>query len=449
MSGSFREARKSTRNEGYHVTAFGKNSSNVRWDYLDSRKKAAAGVWTAFRDAHQALLEAAFVNGKDSVTLHVPEARGGQRSYLVDLLALRQANLKTGTKRAVRRSAGGMAPQDGQQQVPWRDMPNGSKSDDEGIISACPKLHRKALLLLSPIFNAIKRDSASEVTAVTTAEPSLVGVPFEIDTIDGAFGSVGYWSFGDLRRFTLSDDPFEGLKIVEGSLLQVAKANGKEKAAAAVAAAEALVQQHDLIDRSCHMAASGVLVPLHRFSLTLVGPSAAGKTSLVRSLLHKEFVGEHESTELFEVSNVHTHDVDAQHWNPTEHPISEIEMALAATIQRQLADESEDCQARSMGAAREVNRITEEMAAEEMLRMDTNGDGQVNRAEFVNSGGTLADFDRFDSDHNNILDLSEVHSMVVAKQRTGRLPKESSTEPVNEAQSRGSGHTYCKEISAR
>ena len=75
-------------------------------------------------------------------------------------------------------------------------------------------------------------------------------------------------------------------------------------------------------------------MPLNRFNLTLVGPSGAGKTSLVRSLMRTPFEKRHLSTELVELSSVHTHDINTRQW-VNEDALSEVEMALAGMVESQ------------------------------------------------------------------------------------------------------------------
>ena len=48
----------------------------------------------------------------------------------------------------------------------------------------------------------------------------------------------------------------------------------------------------------------------------------------------------------------------------------------------------------------------------EMQRMDTDGDGVISREEYVQAGGDMGDFDKFDSDGSGKLDMNEVQAFV-------------------------------------
>jgi hypothetical protein len=61
-------------------------------------------------------------------------------------------------------------------------------------------------------------------------------------------------------------------------------------------------------------------------------------------------------------------------------------------------------------------RSVRRKAADTMARMDADGDGQVCKEEFVASGGTVEEFERFDRNGDGMLHREEIQEMVSAEQ---------------------------------
>ena len=240
-----------------------------RWEYLDTHKKR--DVWTAYRPEHQVQIEDAFCKGSSSVVLTLRSKREDRR-YEIDLVALRQRNLETSTKRAVRRLGGGGTTTEAQfaEKVLRGEQPAAARQPRER--TACIKRRNKAKDLLSGVCSAIKRDNYTSTAELVQRNPTLAVTELEIEQETPCKGGGCWWSFGAIRRFhDAAESTFLGVQLTTGTLADVAEANGKGEAARALREARQLQQTRSSISQCCDLASNGILIPLHRFALTIVG----------------------------------------------------------------------------------------------------------------------------------------------------------------------------------